>query len=250
MADGEPAAEPGILTALALALEGSDYFERTLSRLADDDFAAPSLLPGWSRAHVAAHVAYNAQGLLRLVTWAATGVEHPMYASSAARAEEIERGSALPASALRELNASTMTALATAWRSLSPAAWQSEIRTTQGATVRATATIWMRTREVWLHAVDLDSGASYDDFPDELVDHLLADVLSNWRGRRSAESLPNIVLAPTDREAPRSVGDPDDPDAVRLSGTAVELARWATGRGAAGVAAATGGAIPEPPRWL
>jgi maleylpyruvate isomerase len=243
-------AVPRTLTAFALAHKGDDYFERTLARLADDEFATPSLLPGWSRAHVVAHVAYNAQGLLRLVEWATTGVETPMYASSEARAEEIERGATLTAPELRELSARATADLEAAWRALTPDTWQAEVRTLQGATIRATTTLWMRAREVWLHAVDLDSGASSDDFDADLPDHLLADVLSNWRGRRAVESLPNFVLAPTDRDDPRAVGEVDDPDAIALSGTAADLARWATGRGSAGVAMASGGLVPQPPRWL
>ena len=38
--------------------------------------------PGWSRRHVVAHVGYNARALTRLVEWAKTGIETPMYASA------------------------------------------------------------------------------------------------------------------------------------------------------------------------
>jgi maleylpyruvate isomerase len=124
------------------------------------------------------------------------------------------------------------------------------VRTSQGRIVPASTTIWMRTREVWLHAVDLDNGGSYSHFPDELIDHLLADVLSNWRGRQDAEGIPNFVLRPDDRDKARSVGDADAADAVVLGGSAVALARWATGRGSAGVTAADGADVPTAPRWL
>ena len=36
---------------------------RTVDELSDEDLSAPSLLPGWSRAHVVAHLALNAEGL-------------------------------------------------------------------------------------------------------------------------------------------------------------------------------------------
>ena len=71
---------------LAWARYAHDELLAALDRLPDRDFAGPSLLPGWTRAHVAAHLAHNAEGLGRLATWAATGVETPMYPSAAARA--------------------------------------------------------------------------------------------------------------------------------------------------------------------
>ena len=45
----------------------------------------PSGLPGWTRRHLLAHVASNAEALGRLLDWARTGVENPMYASPEAR---------------------------------------------------------------------------------------------------------------------------------------------------------------------
>ena len=56
----------------------------------DGDLRAESLLPGWTRAHVLAHLANNADALVNLLTWARTGVETPMYASPEAREAGIE----------------------------------------------------------------------------------------------------------------------------------------------------------------
>src|SRR5947209_4516942 len=82
---------------------GTKLFQDTLSRLSDADLEAPSLLPGWSRKHVVAHLHHNAQALRRLVNWAATGVESRMYASREQRNAEIESSARLPAATLREL---------------------------------------------------------------------------------------------------------------------------------------------------
>ena len=209
---------------------------------------SPSLLPGWSRRHVIAHVGYNARALTRLTEWAATGVEQAMYESSEARWREIEYGATLSPLALRNLSEHAAVHLNVEWRDLEDEAWKAEIRTASGRVVPASATVWMRTREVWLHAVDLDNGASYNHFPAELVDHLLADVLSTWRARAGADAVPNFVLEPSDRDQPRRVRD-GDPDLV-LRGTAAALARWVTGRGFAGVATADGSPVPISPRWL
>ena len=56
------------------------------------------------------------------------------------------------------------------WRDLSPAAWQAQVRTAQGRIVPAGETAWMRSREVWIHAVDLNNGGSFADFPPDLLD--------------------------------------------------------------------------------
>jgi maleylpyruvate isomerase len=66
----------GLLT----ARRGTAFFARKLSELSYDGLDAPSLLPGWSRRHVIAHVGYNARAVARLVEWASTGVETPRSA--------------------------------------------------------------------------------------------------------------------------------------------------------------------------
>jgi maleylpyruvate isomerase len=242
--------DPEIKAALLLARRGTAYYSRKLNELRDDEFDEPSLLPGWDRRHLIAHVGYNARAITHLTEWAVTGVEHPMYESQKARGLEIEYGASLSPLALRNLSAHAAVHLNVEWRDLPDEAWRAEIRTAMGRVVPASATVWMRTREVWLHAVDLNNGGSFAHFPAELVDHLIADVLGNWRGRREAEDIANFVLQPDDRDEQRSIGDPDSDDAVALRGSAVALARWATGRGTAGVSAANGSAVPIAPRWL
>lgn len=242
--------DPDILAALELERRGSEYYDRTLAALGDEELDAPSILPGWSRRHVISHVAFNAQALLRLVQWAATGIESRMYDSTEARDAQIDEGASWPASGLRALHERSAQELDAGWRDLSDEAWHAQVRMVEGPQIPATSTVWLRTREVWLHAVDLDSGASYDDFPAGLIDHLLANVLSAWRARRDAENIPNFVLAPTDRGAPRGVGAVDAPDAVVLRGTAVDLTRWATGRGLLGILTESGESVPVAPRWI
>ena len=72
-----------------LVRRGAAYYDGLLDGLPDAAFAEPSALPDWTRGHVVAHVALNALALTRLVHWAATGVETPMYASPEARNADI-----------------------------------------------------------------------------------------------------------------------------------------------------------------
>jgi maleylpyruvate isomerase len=249
--------DPQLLAGLLLARRGQAYFSRKLNELRNDRLDAPSLVPGWSRRHVVAHVGLNARALTRLTEWAATGVETPMYSSPEQRDQEIEFAATLPARALRNLCAHAAVHLDVEWRDLPEDAWHAQVRTALGRVVPASETVWMRTREVWVHAVDLDNGGSFADFPPELLDALLADVVGAWRRRPGPDDLPHLVLEPVDRDVTYPLASGGTASAgtataetVALRGTAAELTRWATGRGAAGVVASDGGAVPAPPRWL
>lgn len=226
---------------LTWARRGTAYFARRLGELADAELDRPSLLPGWSRRHVIAHVGYNARALTRLLAWARTGVETPMYSSAEQRGSEIEAGATLPARALRSLFAHSEVHLNVEWRDLSDAAWDAVVRTAQGRLVPARETAWMRAREVWVHALDLDNGASTADFPPDLLDELLSDVLRMWQRRQEPV---NLVLAPGNR-APVVVGD----GGTTVSGALPDLVRWLAGRGTRGLTAGDGG-LPAIPRWF
>ncbi|MCU1560545.1 maleylpyruvate isomerase family mycothiol-dependent enzyme [Mycetocola sp.] len=232
---------------LALARLGQDYFSRKLDELTDADFDTESALPGWSRRHVIAHVGLNARALANLTTWAGTGVETPMYTSPAQRNDDIERAATLPAEELRKLSADSAAHLDAGWRDLEPDAWSHHVRTAQGSHIPASEAVWMRAREVWIHAVDLDNGGSFSDFPAAFIDRLLGDVLAEWDRRRQSEPVPAFVLRLDDRAEPLISGDAAE--AVRLSGATAGLAAWATGRSSTGVTAENG-EVPAAPRWL
>jgi maleylpyruvate isomerase len=170
---------------------GTEMFIAAVSGLDDAGFSAPSLLPGWTRKHLAAHVSANAEAVGRLVHWAATGVETPMYRSAADRAEGIARG---PAMAPAELDAwlrASADGLAAAMDALGETAWAREVVTAQGRTVPASETPWMRAREVCVHTVDLGLGVGFADLPDDFNRALCADI----RAKRGLAELPAAVLA-------------------------------------------------------
>lgn len=236
------APERAVAADIALARRGTEYYEAVLAELSDVDVDGPSLLPGWQRRHVVAHVGYNARALTRLVTWARTGVQTPMYPSTKARNAEIDDGATRSPATLRELHRLESAALDTAWRELPVDRWDFPVRTAQGRTVPVSITPWMRVREVWLHAVDLGSGGRFEDFPPELVDRLLVDITSWWA--RAGEGA-GLTLTPTDRTVSGlAVSGP-----VTITGPAAQLARWAAGRGDAGVTTSTGEPVVAP-RWL
>lgn len=224
---------------------GTAYFE---SRMEACDLDGASGLQGWTGRHVAAHVAANARALGRLAHWARTGEERPMYASPQARDAEIEElAGRLSAAEVAELVKETAGELRADLGRLSGAQWETRVRTAQGRLVPATEIVWMRTREVWVHGVDL--GGRFEDLPGELVDALVGDVAGLWGVRGQG---PAMVLRATDKPAvwhvPAPLDDARSPkaDAVpEMHGTAAELAAWLTGRGPA--------PAPDAPalgRWL
>jgi len=62
---------------------------QALTVLDDESVRRPSLLPGWSRAHVVAHLSRNADAFTRVLGQVAAGEPASMYASSEARDADI-----------------------------------------------------------------------------------------------------------------------------------------------------------------
>ena len=224
-----------------IARRGTAFFAQRLAELSDDDLEVDSLLDGWTRKHLVAHVGYNAAALCRLMDWAATDVETPMYPSAEHRDREIKDGATLSAAALRNLFDHTVARLDEKWRHLPESRWAAPVRTAQGRTVPASETLWMRTREVWIHAVDLDNGAQFSDVPGIVLESLLADIVEAWRRKELGADL---VLEVTGAE-PIALGGTAD---RTVRGPLPAVVRWAAGRGAAGVTSDTD--ISVPPPWL
>lgn len=206
--------------------------------------SGPSLLPGWSRADVAAHVACNAVGLTNLLRWARTGVETPMYTSPEARLRDIAEWGARPEAELRVHVADTSAQLASAVDHLPADAWHRLVRSALGREIRASEVPWLRVREVWIHAVDLGGDLSFDAFPADLVDALL-DEITGALGRRPG--CPDVLLMPYDREQQWRTVPADRPAAetVPVRGTATDLLAWVAGRSPDSFAGR-----PTLPAWL
>lgn len=242
------ATDPAVLRDLATARLGTAYFRRLLWKVRDDEFSAPSLLPAWRRDQLIAHVGYNARAVARLVSWAATGVETPMYASPQSRGEEIELGATLRPDALRSLCEHSAIDLDVRWRDLPDDRWSFPVVTAQGREVPAAETLWMRSREVWLHAVDLDVGGRLEDIPAPVLSRLLSDVTGMWERRGELEGLALSVSEGSAHQA--SYGNMDS--ATSVAGPLPVLVGWATGRTSPGHASLEWqrGEPVEAPRWL
>jgi maleylpyruvate isomerase len=228
---------PQMQTALAWWSDGELNVAGHVDRLTDDELTADSALPGWSRAHVVAHLARNADALVNLLTWARTGVETPMYPSRAARDAGIEATAALPPAELRADYAAACDRLATAIEAMPADAWTAEVRNGQGATVPASAVPWMRAKEVWVHGTDLHAGLVFADLPADFCAALVDDVLATFTGRDEA---PEVTIVATDVDRTWGSGS------TTVTGPVAAVAAWLTRSDDSGLP----GPVPPPPRWL
>src|ERR1700722_11897550 len=151
--------------------------------LPDEALNGPTALPGWTRAYLLSHIAANADALRNLIHWARTGEERRMYASSEAREAGIAAGAAPPPADLRARVASSAAELAADLDALDAldgvgdaAGWDAKIITAQGLTRSADEIPWMRTREIYIHSIDLAAGTTYADLPPDFLAALLDDV--------------------------------------------------------------------------
>jgi maleylpyruvate isomerase len=220
--------------------DGTGKLLAALAGLSDEALTAPTTLPGWTRRYLVAHIAANADALRNLVYWARTGEERRMYASPTQREADIAAGSARPAASLRAWAAQSAAELAADLDALPDAAWDAKIITAQGVTRPAREIPWMRAREVYIHAIDLDTGLSWADLPPTFLAVLLDDVTAR---RSSRGNGPALAVTATDTGHAWEVAGADAP--LPVSAPLADLAAYLSGRPCPGLPAA-----PPLPAWL
>src|SRR3954449_10804913 len=133
------------------------------------DLSVPSLLPGWSRAHVVAHLAGNARSHAHMLRGTLTGTINDQYpGGDEQRAADIEELAARPTDAVAAVHESAEE-LDRLWDA---ADWDGLVRTLHGGPQPARGLAWGRWREVNVHAVDLDAGYRPADWPADFVERL------------------------------------------------------------------------------
>ena len=222
---------------------------RSVEAMADDTLAGPSLLPGWTRGHVLAHVARNADGLVNLLTWARTGVETPQYPSQEVRDADIEAGAGRPrAEHLDDLRASAARFRAAA-QTLPEDRREFRVRVRGGRTLPARDLVWARLREVEIHHVDLDAGYAPADWPRGFVQRLLPEVAADVTEGGGA----GFAVRPTDLGDPHPPAGPADAEVAEgpvVAGPAADLVAWLTGRCAgAALVVRPEGPLPQIGAW-
>lgn len=164
--------------ARAWSAEGTKLLIDAITGLSESAYDEPSLLPGWTRKHLVAHVAANADALCNLVHWATTGEQTPMYKTPQERAAGINRGPRMSAVELDGWIRDSAGRLDAGLDHLDDEQWSTTIVTAQGRSVPASEIPWMRSREVCVHAVDLDLGVNFADLSPAFLSALSSDVIA------------------------------------------------------------------------
>jgi len=194
---------------------------QTVDALTDSQWAEPSLLPGWSRAHVVAHLTNHAQGVARAVH----GLRHQrassVYDSNDSRDQDIERLAARQVEEIRERFLTSVTDVYDALRHLTPGLRSGTVERTPGSgPFPAGELVLQRWREVEIHHADLGAGFTPANWSRDFTTYLLPVVA--WdRGDEL-----DLTLRTPDEDFVVGVGG------QVIEGSAHDLTWWLLGRGA------------------
>ena len=220
--------------------EATRQLIRSADSLADDEYAAPSGLPGWTRGHVLAHLALNAEGLAGALRGILEGTRTTMYASQEARDGDIEALAAEGPSEIRTRLLGATTDLADALEALPDDQWDTTFdRVPGGRTMVAGAVPRMRLQEVEIHHADLAADYSYDGWTPAF-----ATILLDGMGPRD-ETVGAFQVRASDLGRTWTFGD----GGPTVTGTGGALGWWLTGRGSGEGLTSDSGALPQIGAW-
>jgi maleylpyruvate isomerase len=187
----------------------TDQIDQATQRLIDTarvitepDLRVPSLLPGWTRAHVLAHLARGADAMRNLLVGVRSGQERPAYVSAEARQADIEHGAGMRADELTANLADSAMALRTIARQLPDKGWQVRVRILDSAPFPADQLLTRRLVEVELHHCDLGAGYGPADWPSAFAAMELAEPMRSQRADRLTSTRKAEPLAPVRPPAP------------------------------------------------
>lgn len=229
---------PGPAADLDGVRRATDRLLDTLDTLDDDAVAQPSLLPGWTRGHVLAHLARNADALVNALAG------RPMYASEQARDADIERDAARPAAVHRDDVRDSAARFDAAAARLSGEQWRAPLTLRGGVTLPAEALPFRRWAEAELHHLDLGTGHTIADLPGAFLDRALDHFARRIAG---APAVPPLDLHAEDGRSWHTGADaPPGHTPQVVSGTPAALVGWLTGR-TPGSGLTTAGTLPALP---
>jgi maleylpyruvate isomerase len=192
----------------------------------DVAWRAPSRLPGWTRGHVATHLARQADGLTRLADWARTGERQEMYPSMDRRNADIEAGAGRAGVDLQIDLDTSAGRLDEAFDVLDESGgWDNVVELRGGQEAPARLLPLSRLTEVVLHHVDLEIGYNLGD-----IDAPTADRVLEWCAYRlrPRADFPALLLV-SDSGFRARLGTAEEYRTV--SGGSARLLGWLTGRG-------------------
>ncbi|MET9547938.1 maleylpyruvate isomerase family mycothiol-dependent enzyme [Streptomyces sp. NPDC006627] len=216
-----------------------DATERLLTaagKLNSDATTEPSRLPGWTRGHVLAHLARNADALVNVLAG------RPMYVDAKVRDADIERDA--PRALAEQLADVRESAARFQDEAAKPADWSRTVELRNGVTDSASRVPFRRWVEVELHHVDLGIGYELEDLPEEFVRREIAFLAARFSGNPDVP--PTRITDGTHAWSTGRQGAPDD-GTVTVSGPAPEVVGWLAGRRDGSGLTAEGGLLPALP---
>jgi maleylpyruvate isomerase len=200
----------------------------------DASVAEPSRLPGWTRGHVLAHLARNADALVNVFEG------RPMYADAQVRDADIERDAPRPLKVqLADVGESAARFRAAA---AAPADWSRTVELRNGVVDSAARVPFRRWVEVELHAVDLGMGYELEDLPAEFTERETEFLAERFTGH---PDVPPTRL--TDGTRVWLTGREADEPEVTVTGAPADLLGWLAGRRDGAGLTADGGPLPALP---
>ncbi|MEV0120047.1 maleylpyruvate isomerase family mycothiol-dependent enzyme [Streptomyces sp. NPDC050703] len=218
---------------LASVRDATDRLLSAASKLNDDAIAEPSRLPGWTRGHVLAHLARNADALVNVLAG------RPMYESARQRDDDIERDAPRPLTEQLDDVRESMARFEA--QAALPADWSRTITMRNGVTDSASRVPFRRWVEVELHHVDLGIGYELEDLPAEFVRRESAFLAARFSGNPDVP--PTRVTDGTHAWSTGRAGEPE----VTVSGAAPDVVGWLAGRRDGSGLTAEGGLLPSLP---
>ncbi|MCW2570624.1 MAG: hypothetical protein JWO88_682 [Frankiales bacterium] len=239
-----PSTDQGALTQrLSWLASGTEFLFQAMASCTDT--SATTLLPEWSVAHLLAHLDRNAHALANLLSWARTGVPKPMYFTPEERAEGIAQGALLSLDTLVHQVTESSAMLAAAMAGLDERHWSARVRSAQGRAITAAEVPWMRSREVWIHAVDLTGSDRFGLIPPDIARALILDVAATVGAKLTTGF---TIAFPDLGGGPVRVGPA--PGVAVVIASQPDALRWLTGRGIPMALTAEQGPLPALPSWM
>ena len=192
--------------------------------ITDEAWWQPCRLPGWTRAHLATHLARNADGFWRVMDQLRDGEPTSLYPSAAENRANIEAGASRGALELQEDLDTSAGRLHSRFAELLDMPADRLVRLSPSLTVRLDNLPIARLNEVVLHHFDLDVGFSLADINPQVATWLL-EYNANRVGRTS--TYPAVRIA-ADSGLTVIIGGPGRPSVVH--GQDAILLGWLTGR--------------------
>ncbi len=212
--------------------------EATTAQLGASDLSAASALPGWSRAHVLAHIAGNANGLRSLLLAARSGEALRMYANPNARVADIEAGAARPHDVILADVVESARRFRAEVRAMPEPAWANTVIFSSGQpnarSFPAERLLYLRLAEVEVHHVDLAMGYGFTDTPTELSEWLLRDFSHRCGGALARGQDGQWTATIT-----------DEARSWQCSGSTPDLLAWLAGRSAGAGIESDGEGLPR-----